>query len=70
MQKTTCEKFQTKNLRKITPTKYGAEEMKDEMGGACGTNGEKEKCKQCFGEERRIEISLETWVIIKLILNK
>lgn len=53
--------FQTKNLRKITPIKYGAEEVKeDDMSRACGMNGEEEKCMQCFGGERRIEISLET----------
>jgi len=61
-QKTTREKkIHTKNLRKITPIKYGAEEMEeDEISGACGTNREEEKCKQYFVGERRIEISLET----------
>jgi len=30
-----------------------------EMNGTCGTNGEEEKCMQCYGGERKIEISLE-----------
>ena len=62
-QKTTREtNFQTKNLSKITPIKYGDEKMEeDEMSGTCGTIGEEEICVQCFGGERRTTISLETW---------
>lgn len=53
--------FQTKNLSKFTPIKYGAEEIEeDEMSGTRGTIGEEEKYMQCFGGERRTTISLET----------
>ena len=36
-----------------TPHKYHSDDKNkdDEMGGACGTNGVKEKCTQSFGEE-------------------